>query len=120
VDVNLRPLPNGDAVVYLFNDEAEVLQAPVSEPPVYVPLRRWFHVEVLFRRAVDNSGRVWLWFDGEPLYRFEKWRTSEFDNLYFSVSNTLVPEDGSTSVIYVDDAAISAVPVTPDGELKAP
>jgi hypothetical protein len=30
----------------------------------------------------------------------------------------LIPRDGTTSVIYVDDAAISAVPVTPDGKFE--
>jgi hypothetical protein len=56
--------------------------------------------------------------DGEPLFRFENWRSVEHDNLFFSVSNTLIPRDGTTSVIYVDDAAISAVPVTPDGKFE--
>jgi hypothetical protein len=118
VDVNLRPLPNGDAVVYLFNAEPDVLQTPVSDPPLYVPVARWFHVEVLFRRSTGRDGRVWVWFDGKPLYRFENWRTAESDNLFWSVSNTLAPREGGTSVIYVDDAAISAVPVTPDGQLR--
>lgn len=120
VDIDLRPLPNGDALLYLFNAEPDVLQPPVSDPPVYVPLARWFQLEVLFRRAPEKEGRVWVWLDGTPVYRFDDWRTVEYDNLFWSVSNTCLPSDGSTAVVYVDDAAVSAVPVTPNGELYEP
>jgi hypothetical protein len=39
-------------------------------------------------------------------------------HFYVTFRNTLIPRDGTTSVIYVDDAAISAVPVTPDGKFE--
>lgn len=113
VDLRLRSVPNGDLVLYVFNSEPDALQPPLSDPPYFVPIARWFHVEARYRRAVDHSGRFHVWVDGEPLFRFEGWRTAEFDNLFWSVGSP--PTE--PALIYVDDAAISEIGVTPEGSL---
>jgi hypothetical protein len=115
VDVKLRSLPNGELLLYVFNDERDVLQPPLSAPPVYVPVARWFHVEARYRRAVDHAGRFTLWVDGTPEFGFEGWRTAEFDNLFWNLGSP--PEAASSPELYVDDAAISRIAVTPSGRL---
>jgi len=114
VDVRMRSLPSGELLVYLFNSEPDVLQPALSDPPVYAPIARWFQVEARYRRATDHSGRFHLWLDGKPLFRFEHWRTAEFDNLFWSFHGPPALE-GQTPVLYVDDVAISHIAVTPRG-----
>jgi len=113
VDLRLRSVPNGDLVLYVFNSEPDALQPPLSDPPYFVPIARWFHVEVRYRRAIDHSGRFHVWVDGTPLFRFEGWRTAEFDNLFWGLGNP--PSEAAQ--IYADDAAISEIGVTPQGTL---
>lgn len=110
VDLRLRSVPSGDLLLYVFNSEPDALQPPLSDPPYFVPIARWFHVEARYRRAVDHSGRFHVWVDGEPLFHFEGWRTAEFDNLFWGLGNP--PSD--TALIYADDAAISEIGVTPE------
>lgn len=114
VDLRLRSVPSGDLVLYVFNSEPDALQPPLSDPPYFVPIGRWFHVEVRYRRAVDHSGRFHVWLDGKPLFRFEGWRTAEFDNLIWGLGNP--PREGA--LIYADDAAISEIGITPQGTLN--
>lgn len=115
VDVKLRSLPSGEMLLYVFNDERDVLQPPLATPPVHVPVKRWFHVEARFKRAIDHSGHFTLWVDGAPEFGFEGWRTSEFDNLFWSVGSP--PETTEAPVLYVDDAAITRIAVTPSGSI---
>jgi hypothetical protein len=114
VEILLRPLTSGEVLLYVFNNEPDVVQPPLSDPPYYVPIARWFHLEARYRRATDHTGLFYLWIDGAPLFRFDGWRTAEFDNLFWGVGNPV----GSTAVAYVDDAAISLLAVTPSGTLE--
>lgn len=112
VDLRLRSVPSGDLVLYVFNSEPDALQPPLSVPPYFVPIGRWFHIEARYRRAVDHSGRFHVWVDGEPLFRFDGWRTAEFDNLFWGLGTP--PSEGA--LIYADDAAISEIGATPEAE----
>jgi len=113
VDLRLRSLPSGELLLYVFNSEPDVLQPPLPDPPYYVPIARWFQVEARYRRATDHSGRFHVWVDGKPLFRFEGWRTAEFDNLFWGLAKP--PTEGP--ILYADDAAISEIAVTPGGSL---
>lgn len=114
VEVLVRRLPNDEMLLYVFNDEAEVLQPPLPDPPRTIPLGSWFHLEVRYRRATDTSGSFDLWFDGTPLYHYEGWRTAELDNLIWGIVNP-PSNEGESPVLYVDDTAISTIAVTPNG-----
>jgi hypothetical protein len=117
VDVRMRSLPTGELLLYLFNSEPDVLQPPLSDPPTYLPIGRWFQLEVFYRRATEHSGRFHLWLDGAPIFRFDGWRTAEFDNLF--VAFGAPPQlDGEVPVLFVDDVAISHIAVTPNGTLE--
>src|SRR5690606_27016917 len=83
VEVMLRSLQSDQLLLYLFNSEPDVLQPPLSDPPVYAPIERWFFLEARYRRATDHSGRFHVWIDGQPIYGHEGWRTAEFDNLFW-------------------------------------
>jgi hypothetical protein len=117
VDVRLRSVPTGQVLLYLFNSEPDVLQPPLADPPTYVPMARWFHLEARYKRAIDHNGRFHFWMDGKPLFRFEGWRTAEFDNLLWYLANPPPSESGAAQVLYVDDVAISHIAVTPTGVL---
>src|SRR5690606_11065271 len=118
VELKLRSLPTGELLLYLFNSEPDVLQPPLSKPPSYVPNARWVHFEALYRRAIDHSGRFHFWMDGKPLFRFEGWRTAEFDNLLWAVFNPPESADGDSQAVYIDDLTISRLEVTPSGMLQ--
>jgi hypothetical protein len=118
VDVELRTLPDGKVAIDLYNSDPEFLRPPLPNPPLYIPVQEWFHVEALFRRAADSQGRFYLWVNGAPVYGFEGWQTAEIDNLFWSVSNS--GQIADTTTLYVDDAAISLIPVTPDGVTTPP
>ena len=117
VDVRLRSLPNGELLLFLFNSEPDVLQPPLPDPPRYLPIARWFQVEARYKRATDHSGRFHLWLDGAPVFRYEGWRTAEFDNLMW-VFGAPRTSDQAAPVLYIDDAAISHIAVTPTGTLE--
>lgn len=114
IDVQLRSLVSGDVLFYLLSHEPDVLQPPLSDPPYYLPVERWFQVEVLYKRATDHTGRFHVWVNGVPLFRFEGWRTADFDNLFWGLGN---PSEAGAE-LYVDDAAISLIPVTPTGSFQ--
>ena len=117
VDVRLRSLPDGELLLYIFNSEPDVLQPPLSDPPRYLPVARWFQIEARYKRATDHSGLFHLWLDGVPIFRYEGWRTAEFDNLLWAFGTPPSP-DGESPVLYIDDAAISHIAVTPRGDLE--
>ena len=54
-DLNLRTLPGGQVVLYVFSHDPAYLQAPLSDPPAFVPVETWFHVEVFFRPRTDET-----------------------------------------------------------------
>lgn len=80
-----------------------------SLPPV--PIRKWFHIEVLWRRATDNSGEFTLYRDGELAVRVADVPTDNgaVRGLWY-VGNLADPLTPSESRLYVDDISILDAP----------
>jgi polysaccharide lyase-like protein len=116
-DIDIRSLPGGQLILSVFDHRAEYLRAATPDPVVPLPVGAWFHIEVLFRNAVDDTGRLTLWQDGQLLYDLQRPSGITSSIVYFtvcSISQDLSPTD---SVLYVDDAAVSLTKVGDAGTL---
>lgn len=106
-DLDLRSLPDGEMILTFFDHDPRYLRAPTPDPVIPVPIGRWFQLEVYYRHALDDSGRLTIWQDGVLVYDITGRSTGTNSNIYWSpcsVSRDLTP---TASAIYVDDAAIS-------------
>jgi hypothetical protein len=116
LDIDLRSLPGGDLILSVFDHRAAYLRSPTPDVAMPVPIGRWFQIEVFFRNAADDSGRFTVWLDGQLYYDLQR-PTKTSDLVYWSpcnITEDLVPPQ---SAIYVDDAAVSLVRLTPSGTL---
>lgn len=116
-DLNLRTLPGGQVVLYVFSHDPAYLQAPLSDPPAFVPVETWFHVEVFFRARTDETGKLLVWLDDRLVYDLEDRRTTGSDDVLWNPCNIGEDIQPAPPVLYLDDAAISLVRVTRDGKL---
>ncbi len=116
-DLNLRTLPGGEMILYVVSHDPAYLQAPLADPPAFVPTQAWFHVEVRFRARTDETGRVLVWLDDRLVYDLENRRTAGSNDLVWSPCSIGEDVTPSPKVIYVDDVAISRSRVTRSGTL---
>ncbi|MET0792912.1 MAG: heparin lyase I family protein [Polyangiaceae bacterium] len=116
-DLNLRTLPSGDMILYVVSHDPAYLQAPLANPPAFVPTEAWFHLEVLFRARSDETGRILVWLDDRLVYDLENRRTVGASGVQWSPCSIGQDVQPSPKVIYVDDAAISGTRVTRAGQL---
>jgi hypothetical protein len=116
-DLNLRTLPGGQVVLYIFSHDPEYLQAPLSDPPAFVPVETWFHVEVFYRPRTDETGKILVWLDDRLAYDLEDRRTTGSDDVLWDPCNIGEDIQPAPPILYLDDAAISLVRVTREGKL---
>jgi len=116
-DLNLRTLPGGQVVLYVFSHDPEYLQAPLSDPPAFVPVETWFHVEVLFSPRMDETGKLMVWLDDRLVYDLSQRRTTGSDDVLWNPCNIGEDIQPAPPILYLDDAAISLVRVTRKGKL---
>jgi len=116
-DLNLRTLPGGQVVLYVFSHDPAYLQAPLSDPPAFVPVQTWFHLEVFFRPRTDETGKLLVWLDDRLVYDLENRRTTGSDDVIWNPCNIGEDIQPSPPKLYLDDAAISLVRVTREGKL---
>jgi hypothetical protein len=120
VNLNLKVLPGGQMVLVAFDNDEAQLQAPLADPTPFVPIGGWFHVEALYENGGAAPGRLTVWLDGTRVYEMPTGAlVGGADSVAYympcNVAKDLGPEP---AVIFVDDVAISAVRVTPDGVLE--
>ncbi len=116
-DLNLRTLPDGEIILYVYSHDTDYLQAPLADPPAFVPIQTWFHLEVLYRARSDETGRLLVWLDDRLVYDLENRRTAGKGNLLWLPCSIGEDVEPSPKVIYVDDAAVSLTRVTRSGQL---
>jgi hypothetical protein len=116
-DLDLRTLPGGEIILYVFSHDPAYLQAPLADPPAFVPTQAWFQLEVLFRSRTDDSGRLLVWLDDRLVYDLENRRTAGSNDLLWSPCSVGEDVQPSPKELYVDDAAISRTRVTRSGKL---
>jgi hypothetical protein len=115
LDLNLRSLPGGQLALYVFSHDPQYLQAPLGDPVPFVPIARWFQIEVLFRPAADTSGSLVIFLDGKRVYDLENRRTAGGSDIFWTPCNIGTDVEPMPAVIYLDDAAISQSRVGPQG-----
>jgi hypothetical protein len=118
LDLDLRTLPDGEVLLYVFSHDPQYLQAALPDPVPFVPVARWFQIEVLFRPAMDTSGRVVIYLDGKLAYDLENRRTVGNQDVVWTPCNIGTDIEPMPSVLYLDDAAISLSRVGPTGVVK--
>lgn len=116
-DLNLRTLPGGQVILYVFSHDPAYLQAPLADPPAFVPVETWFHLEVFFRPRTDETGKMSVWLDDRLVYELEDRRTTGSDDLLWNPCNIGMDIRPSPPILYLDDAAISVTRVTREGKL---
>lgn len=116
-DLNLRTLPGGELILFVVSHDPNYLQAPLANPPAFVPTQTWFHLEVLFRARTDETGRLLVWLDDRLVYDLENRRTAGSSDVLWSPCSVGEDVSPSPKVIYVDDAAISRTRVTRAGRI---
>jgi len=116
-DLNLRTLPGGQVVLYVFSHDPAYLQAPLADPPAFVPIETWFQIEVFYSPRSDETGRILVWLDDRLVYDLEDRRTTGSDDVIWNPCNIGQDIQPAPPVLYLDDAAISLTRVTRDGTL---
>lgn len=119
IDIDLRAVPGGQMILSVYDHRAQYLRSPTPDPAIPVPIGRWFQIEALFRNAGDDSGRLAVWLDGQLDYDIRRPMGLSSTSYWSPCSSTedLSPGD---SEIYLDDAAVSLVRLTPAGTLGDP
>ena len=117
-DLNLRTLPGGQVVLYVYSHDPTYLQAPLADPPAFVPVETWFQIETLYSARTDNTGKMLVWLDDRLVYDLEDRRTTGTDDVLWTPCNIGQDIEPASPEIYIDDAAISRVRVTRDGKLR--
>lgn len=116
LDVDLRSLPGGEMILSIYDHRAPYLRSPTPATVMPVPVGRWFHVEALFRNFPDDRGRAIVWLDGQVNYDIQR-PFGVNTTVYWSPCNSSYDLSPPDAAIYVDDAAISVVRLTPAGIL---
>jgi hypothetical protein len=109
-DVSMRPEDDGELHLYVRDFlRGTGVTLPEALPPV--PIREWFHIEVYWRRATDDSGEFAVYRDGELAVRVEGVPTDNGSarGIWY-VGNLADPLIPSTSTLYVDDVTILDAP----------
>jgi hypothetical protein len=83
-DLNLRTLPGGQMILYVFSHDADYLQAPLADPPAFVPIETWFQIEALYRPRTDETGELLVWLDDRLVYDLENRRTAGSNDVLWS------------------------------------
>lgn len=86
-DLNVRTLPGGQVILYVYSHDPTYLQAPLADPPAIVPVEAWFQLEVLYRPRTDDTGKLLVWLDDRLVYDLEQRRTAGSNALVWSPCN---------------------------------
>lgn len=119
LDIDLGGLPGGNMILSVFDHRAPYLRSPTPDVATPVPIGRWFQIEVFFRNVADSSGRFTVWLDGKLNYDLER-PMGLSSTVYWSPCSSTQDLVPLQSQLYVDDAAVSLVRLTPSGTLGDP
>lgn len=120
LELNLRTLRRGELLLEVFGHDTAILKLPLPDPPPLVPVGRWFHVETFLRPEQNRTGHLSVWLDGRLVYDLDHATTATSPDLVWMVCNMAQRVDPPEPQLFVDDAAISRVRVTPDGVFEYP
>jgi hypothetical protein len=117
-DVNLYPVGDGTVAAQLYDYPAAnkiAYDLQQSFPPIRFPLDRWVQLEVYLAKALDTTGHVTVWQDGvQILDRPNVATVVHMDSLQWDVGGGSAGLTSGSTLVYVDDAAISLTRRGPD------
>ncbi len=98
----------GDLYTTLFDFLPHPTFDAGAVPPI--PIGRWFHLEVYFKRAKDATGEITVWQDGATVADLAGLVTDDTDWGQWYVGNLATALLPPASTVYVDDVTIGAGP----------
>jgi hypothetical protein len=104
-DLNLITVPGIGLVAQLFDFGTAFNLSQVN--PMPVPRDTWVHFEVLFRKAIDPTGRVAVWQDGVLILDRRAVVTARSSWNEWTAGAATDDITPFPAVVYMDDAAIS-------------
>lgn len=115
-DVSLLNNSNGDLrlEIYcpLFRHYPDKVPDQANHPPI--PIGSWFHIEVYWKRATDDTGAVRVYQDGERVFELVDVITdNSIERLQWYVGNLVDSKSPFESTVYVDDLTMQATPSFP-------
>lgn len=105
-DVSIVNGEGGALELVVYSPLARLALRP--ETPTPIPIGSWFHIEFFLRRAMDNTGEVALYQDGERLVSATDLLTDDSRFGQWYVGNYSDGMSPPTSTVYVDDVSIRA------------
>jgi len=104
-DFNVYPDTSGNLLAHLYDSTAVANTDQTN--PIPVPVAKWVHFEIFYRKAADATGRITIWQDGVQILDHANVVTAPTDWVQWDVgggSNDIAP---SPATVYFDDATIS-------------
>jgi hypothetical protein len=117
INLNLRVLPGDEIVLLVFENDEAGLQAPLADPPAFVPVGRWFQLEFAYEPEDGAPGRLTVWLEGTRVYDVGTAPLIGEAGAYFMPCNVAKQLGSEPVEIFVDDVAVSRVRVSPEGIL---
>jgi hypothetical protein len=109
-ELNVGNRPGGEMYFYLFDWQQRISH---DQTVGDIPVGRWVHVEVLYRRSTTKNGRITVWQDGVPLFDLRNVQTATSGDVQWSVDNYTDQISPGPATIYADDAMISTRRISP-------
>jgi hypothetical protein len=110
---------NRDGAMYLYLYDHLNGNVNRGTSSVAIPVGRWFHLEVFYKQAANNTGRVTVWQDGVQILDASGIPTRRSgDEVHWSLANYTDNISPSTATIYADDAAISTSRLGPGSQAQ--
>jgi hypothetical protein len=110
-NVDIRNREDGEMALALWHGaRRRHLRQPA---PIAVPIDRWVHVEVYFKRSSRDDGRIAVFQDGTKIFDLAGIATAPSEWLSFMVASVGKNVTPSPAVLFVDDVAVVAAAAPP-------
>jgi hypothetical protein len=104
-DISLVNNDDGDLRLNVFSYLFGPLPDQSKIPPI--PIGSWFHIEMYWKRAKDDTGEVTVYQNGAVIFQFKNAITDNSNNsVQWYVGNLATNLVPSESTVYVDDVTI--------------
>lgn len=103
-DISLVNLASGALRLEVFNYWVKLPDQSKAPP---IPIGAWFHIEMYWKRAADDTGEVIVYQDGVAIFQVANVQTDNSDSMVqWYVGNYAHLLDPVDSTVYVDDVTI--------------
>ena len=107
-DISLLNNGNGDLRLEVFSYWITDGPDQTNHPPI--PIGKWFHIEMFWKRASDETGEVIVYQDGKSIFEMTNIKTDNTSStssvVKWYVGNLATDLEPVESTVYVDDVSI--------------